>query len=90
MSRTPLGTAANGMASECSRRTKLAELVAYHILCHENGRKDFPIVDHKSVTDKLGNNRATACPGLDRLVPIHLVECLDFTVHLFVDVWSFF
>lgn len=90
MPRTPLGTAANGMTSECSRRTELAELMADHILGDENGCKVFSIVNHQGVADKFWDNCATACPRLNRFMPVHLVECLDFTVHLFVDVRSFF
>src|SRR5207248_3089240 len=52
---------------ENSRRGKFAELVAHHVLGHEQLHEVLAVVDHERVADEIGHDGAIARPRPDRL-----------------------
>src|SRR5260370_30231070 len=62
--RSGLGTGA-AVAFEDPRWRKFAELVAHHILGHEQLQKLSAVVNQEGVADEIRHDRAIARPGLD-------------------------
>src|SRR5438105_4801469 len=79
-----------GVATEHSRRRKLAELVADHVFPHENFEELVPVVNLKRVAHELRDDRACTGPCPDRLLGFILVETIHFLVKLLVNVRTFF
>src|SRR5206468_6799082 len=79
-----------GVATEHSRRRKLAELVADHVFLHEHLQELVPVVNLKRMAHKLRDDRACTGPCLDGLLGFVLVEAIHFFVKLLVNVGAFF
>src|SRR5215210_2223322 len=62
--RRAFGGFAAAVASENSRRGKLAELVADHVFLHEHAVELVAVVNFKRMPDKFGDDGAGAGPGL--------------------------
>src|SRR5437899_2039908 len=75
------------VALEGPRRRELAELVADHVLGHEQPHVLLAVMDQEGRADELGDDRAVAGPGLDRLAD---ADPLDLREQPNVDVRAFF
>src|SRR6185436_12472690 len=63
----PLGFLLVGVATEDARGRELAQLVADHVLGHEDLQVLAAVVDHERQPDELGRDCRAPRPGLDRV-----------------------
>src|ERR1019366_4579992 len=82
--------APTAMALEHARRRKFAELMPNHVFGHEQLHEILAVVDHERVPDKIGNDRAIASPGLERLSTIVTLLLFDFRQQAFIHIRAFF
>ena len=73
-----------------TRRRKLAELVADHILGHEHGDKRLAVVHQKRVADKIRRHHRLARPRFHRLLRGRRIHLVDFLEKMRFDEGSFF
>jgi hypothetical protein len=78
------------VTAEHPGRSKLTELVTDHVFLTVNTQKLIPVVNLKRMTNKLGNDRAGARPGLERLLRTVLIQLQHLLVQLLVDERAFF
>ncbi len=71
-------------------RSEFAQLVADHFLRHEDFHVNLAVMDEKSVTDELGDDRTRPRPSLDGVFFIEFVQFLDLCIQLGVDERPFF
>src|SRR5690349_16712667 len=67
---------------EGPRRSELAKAMTNHVFRHEHFQVRFAVVDHKGQADKLGHDRASPRPSLDRLFRAGLLRSLHLLEHL--------
>src|SRR5262245_35195480 len=77
------------VALEDPRRRELAELVADHVLGHEQLHELPAVVNLKRLSHELRHDRAVARPGADRLAAARR-ELLDLGQQPHIDIWAFF
>ena len=75
---------------EDSRRRKLSKLVAHHILRHEDGVKDFAVMNEERMSHELRRDRRAARPGLDRLLDGAVIHLVDLLEEMLIDERTFF
>src|SRR5690242_18007125 len=80
-----LDLAVGRVAVEEARRRELAELVADHVLGHQNGDELVPVVDAEGEADELRKNRRPSGPGLDDLVAPGATRLLRLLEQMAVD-----
>src|SRR5438034_9171549 len=78
------------MTLERPRRRELAQSVADHILRHEDFHVNLAVVDHEGQAHKLGHDRASTGPRLDRLFRAAPLGGLHLLVDLEVHKRTFF
>ena len=78
------------MLLEDSRGRKFTKLVPHHVLRHEDGVKNFAVVDQKRVAHEVRRNHRAARPGLDRLLRRRRVHPVDFFEEMSVNKRTFF
>ena len=75
---------------EGTRWRELAKLVTNHVFRHVHRDRLVAVMNAKSVTDELRQNRGATRPGFDRkllLLCVHRLHLLD---EVLVDEWTFF
>ena len=78
------------MSSVCTRRGEFSKLMPNHVLCNIDGNKSFPVINGKSMRDKIRQNRRSTRPGFEYFFfPSH-IHILNFLQQLLVYKWSFF
>ena len=80
----------SGMAAECAGRSKLSELMPYHVLGDIDGDEFIPVMHGECMSDKFRRDRAIARPRFYHLFLTGFVQDFDFLEKLLVDVRSFF
>src|SRR5580704_5456929 len=75
---------------EDSRGRKFTKLVPHHVFRHEDGVKNFAVVDQEGMTHKVRRNHRAARPCLDRLLHARIIHLLDFVVEMSVNERTFF
>src|SRR5262245_37264446 len=83
------GALAAAVSLEDPRRRELAELVADHVLGHEQLDEDPPVVDQEGVADEVRHDGTVARPGLDRLLVSAALLALDLGQQALIDVRPF-
>ena len=73
-----------------SRRGKLTQFVADHILGDKHREERLAIVNVKSVTNKVRRNGGTPGPGFDGLFRSSVIQPIDFIEQLPLYVRTFF
>src|SRR5438132_3985148 len=81
---------AAAMPLEYARRRKFAQLVADHVFCNKQPDELLAVMNHEGVADEIGNHRAIARPGLDRLASAALVHAFDAGQQAWVYIRSLF
>ncbi len=62
---------------ENAGRGELPKLVTYHVLRHEYGVKDLPVVNKEGVADKVGGDCGTPRPCFDRTLNARVVDLIN-------------
>jgi len=75
---------------EDARRGKFTQLVAHHVLGHEDRDECFAIMNVESVSDKIRRDRAAAGPGFDGFFAARFIHFVDFVEEFPLDVGTFF
>src|SRR4051794_11669440 len=75
---------------EDTRRGKLAELVADHVLGDVHGDERLAVVHAERVADEFGRDRRAAGPGLNRLLRAAFHGLVDFFLQVVIDEETFF
>ncbi len=78
------------MATEHPGQAELTELVPDHVFGAKDVDEMSAVVDLESMTDELGDDGASASPGLDRDAPILVAQSLNLAKQLLVNVRAFF
>lgn len=78
------------MFLEDSRWRKFPEFMAYHIFSHEDGIKNFPIMNQERVSDEIRRNCRPTRPSFDRLFGATCIHLIDLLYQVKLDEWSLF
>ena len=77
------------MTPERPRGSELTQLVADHVLGHVYLHMFTTVVHHEGYVHEFWNDRASTCPGLDRLDTSRFTLLLNFEKQLWIDVRAF-
>src|SRR3546814_6273250 len=81
----PLGLLVRRVAEEGARRRELAELVAHHVLGHQDRQELLAVVNTERQPDELRHDGRAARPGLDDLVATRPARRLGLLQQIAVD-----
>ena len=72
-----IGGLGAGMTAERSGGNEFAQLMTNHVFCHIDGNMLAAVMDSDRMTDKGGEDRGAAAPGLENLLLAGLVQFFD-------------
>src|SRR5690606_7707436 len=81
----PLGLLVRRVTEEGARRRELAELVAHHVLRHQDRQELLAVVNTERQADELRHDGRAARPGLDDLVAARSARRLCLLQQIAVD-----
>lgn len=78
------------VSTKRTSRSEFTKFVADHVFGYENLDMLLPVVDHESMADKFGNNRASTSPRFDGFFLADVIKSTYFGKKLVIDERTFF